>query len=58
MLEQQLPALHVLLPLIKNDVDLGSPQFVYLMQGAKPRAYVTYQSDEWRKAASPHSWQR
>ncbi len=51
LLEQQLPAFHVLLPLIKNDVDLGSPRHVFLMQGAKPQTYVACQ-EERRKAAS------
>ena len=37
LLEKQLPAFHVLLPLIRNSVNLSSPQFVCLMQGANLR---------------------
>ncbi|MBS3902011.1 MAG: PD40 domain-containing protein [Dethiobacter sp.] len=51
LLEEQLPAFQVLSPLIKNNVDLGSPQFVFLMQGAKPLTYVASQ-EERRLAAS------
>ncbi len=51
LLEEQLPAFQVLSPLVKNNVNLGSPQFVFLKQGAKPQTYVAGR-EERRLAAS------
>ncbi|MEW5922310.1 MAG: hypothetical protein AB1796_15490 [Bacillota bacterium] len=52
LLELLLPSFAAWLPPIKNNVDLNNPQFVWLMDGVEPCAYVAYKSAEWLEAAS------